>query len=68
VLAHNTATTARPEVWTYFATFLAVLCLAGAGWLTLGAAMGRAASSGAVARLVPRIGSAVLAVFAGVII
>jgi hypothetical protein len=37
-------------------------------WLTLGAAMRRAASSGAVVRLVPSVGSAVLAVFAGLII
>ena len=28
----------RPGVWTYFAAFLAVLGLAGAGWLTVGAA------------------------------
>lgn len=55
----------RPGVWTYFAAFLAVLGLAGAGWLTVGAAMGRAAPSGALMRLVPRVGSAVLAVFAG---
>ena len=38
----------RPDVWTYFAAFLAVLGLAGAGWLTVGAAMGRAAPSGAL--------------------
>ncbi len=58
----------RPDVWTYFAAFLAVLGLAGAGWLTVGAAMGRAAPSGAVTRVVPRVGSAVLAVFAGLMI
>ena len=44
------------------------MSLTGVGWLTIGAGAGRAARSGGQARLILRVGSAVLAVFGGFLV
>ena len=44
------------------------MSLTGVGWLTIGAGAGRAAQSGGQARLILRVGSAVLAVFGGFLV
>ena len=58
----------RPDVGLYLAAFAASVSLTGVGWLTIGAGAGRAAQSGGQARLISRVGSAVLAVFGGLLV
>ena len=58
----------RPDVGLYLAAFAASVGLTGVGWLTIGAGAGRAAQSSGQARLIPRVGSAVLAVFGGLLV
>ena len=58
----------RPDVGLYLAAFAASVSLTGVGWLTIGAGAGRAAQSGGQTRLIPRVGSAVLAVFGGLLV
>jgi threonine/homoserine/homoserine lactone efflux protein len=58
----------RPHVWIYLLAFVAILSPVGIGWLTIGAGLGRVAQSGGQARLIPRIGSAVIAVFASLVV
>jgi threonine/homoserine/homoserine lactone efflux protein len=58
----------RPDVGLYLAAFAASVSLTGVGWLTIGAGAGRAARSGGQARLILRVGSAVLAVFGGFLV
>jgi len=58
----------RPDVGLYLAALAASVSLTGVGWLTIGAGAGRAAQSGGQARLILRVGSAVLAVFGGFLV
>jgi threonine/homoserine/homoserine lactone efflux protein len=57
----------RPDVGLYLAAFVASVSLTGVGWLIIGESAGRAALSGGQARLIPRVGSVVLAVFGGLL-
>ena len=58
----------RPEVWIALAGFVAIAGATAASWMAIGAAMGGAARSGGRASLIPRIGSAVVVIFAGLIV
>jgi threonine/homoserine/homoserine lactone efflux protein len=49
--------------WPYLACFLVLLLAMGAGWIAVGATLGRAAAAMGQAQMVPRIGAAVIAAF-----
>jgi len=58
----------RPDVGLYLAALAASVSLTGVGWLAIGACARRAAQSDGQARLIPRVGSVILAVFGGLLV
>jgi threonine/homoserine/homoserine lactone efflux protein len=57
-----------PRPWLYLVAFLGLTAMVAVGWITVGAVMGRAATSRGHGRLVPRVGAAVVGGFALVLV
>lgn len=58
----------KPHVWAYLLGFAAMVAVVGTAWLAIGESAGRVARAGGKAQWVPRIGSAVVSVFALLIV
>jgi len=58
----------KPHVWAYLLGFVMMVAVVGTGWLIVGDGAGRLARAGGKAQWVPRIGAAVVSIFALVII
>jgi threonine/homoserine/homoserine lactone efflux protein len=58
----------KPHVWTYLLGFVAMVAVVGTGWLIIGDGAGRVARAGGKAQWVPRIGAAVVSIFAVLVV
>jgi hypothetical protein len=58
----------KPHVWTYLLGFVMMVAVVGTCWLIVGDGAGRVARAGGKAQWVPRIGSAVVSIFALLIV